>query len=108
MSQQPSQKGGLNVREAAFERFVCEKIRMAGGRAFKWVCPGVTGAPDRICIFPGARIVFVELKRPGLKDGRSERQKKVCRLLEGFGFDVRRIGEKEELIKMLEDLGYAV
>ena len=52
--------------------------------------------------------MFVELKRPGLKDGRSERQKKVCRLLEGLGFDVRRIGEKEELEKMLEDLGYEV
>ena len=71
------------MQESGFENYVMKKIRSVGGRAFKWVCPGMTGAPDRICIFPGGRIIFIELKRPGLSDGRSERQKKVCRLLRG-------------------------
>jgi hypothetical protein len=94
--------------EATFERYVADRIRAVGGRAFKWVCPGLTGVPDRICIFPRGRIIFMELKRPGLKDGRSERQKKVCRLLESLGCDVRLMSDKNEFKKMMEELGYAI
>ncbi len=94
--------------ESAFERSFVEKIRGAGGRAFKWACPGMAGAPDRICVFPGGRIIFIELKRPGLKDGKSERQKKVCRLLRALGCDVRRVSDKDELDKILREVGYEV
>ena len=96
------------MRESCLERYACARIAKVGGRAFKWVCPGVSGVPDRICVFPGGRIVYVEFKRPGLKDGRSARQKKVCKDLEKLGFDVRRIGSKEEFVKMMEELGYEV
>lgn len=94
--------------ESTFENYVVKKIRSVGGRAFKWVCPGMTGAPDRICVFPGGRIIFIELKRPGLDDGRSVRQKKVCRLLRGLGCDVRRIGEKDEFREMMKEVGYDI
>ena len=96
------------MREANLERYACTQITKIGGRAFKWVCPGVTGVPDRICVFPGGRIVFIEFKRPGLKDGRSARQKKLGRILENLGCTVRRIGNKEEFTKMMEELGYEV
>jgi hypothetical protein len=96
------------MREAALERYVCDKIRQLGGIAFKWNCPGVTGVPDRIAIFPGGRVVFLELKRPGLKDGMSERQKKMFRVLEGLGCTVRRISEKSEFWNLMEDLGYEI
>ncbi len=39
--------------------------------------------PDRIAILPGGRIIFIEVKRPGLSDGLSVRQKKVIATLEG-------------------------
>ena len=94
--------------ESAFENHVVNKIRSVGGRAFKWVCPGMTGAPDRICVFPGGRIIFMELKRPGLKDGRSVRQKKVCRLLRNLGCDVRRIDNKSEFREMMKEIGYDI
>ena len=96
------------MQESGFENYVANKIRSVGGRAFKWVCPGMTGAPDRICIFPGGRIIFIELKRPGLSDGRSERQKKVCRLLRGLGCDIRRISEKDEFKKLMLEVGYDI
>ena len=91
--------------ESGFENYIVNKIRLVGGRAFKWVCPGMTGAPDRICVFPGGRIIFIELKRPGLKDGRSERQKKVCRLLRNLGCDGRRISEKAECQARRREVG---
>lgn len=94
--------------ESAFENYVVKKIRSVGGRAFKWVCPGMTGAPDRICVFPGGQIIFIELKRPGLKDGRSKRQKKVCRLLRNLGCDVRRVGEKAEFKEIMQEVGYDI
>lgn len=94
--------------ESGFENYIVNKIRSAGGRAFKWVCPGMTGAPDRICVFPGGRIIFIELKRPGLTDGRSERQKKVCRLLRGLGCDVRRVSEKAEFRELMREAGYDI
>ena len=62
--------------ESGLENYVVKKVKDAGGRSFKWVCPGVTGVPDRICVFPGGRIIFLELKRPGLKNGLSPRQEK--------------------------------
>jgi hypothetical protein len=95
------------MREASLERYACEKIVRAGGRAFKWACPGASGVPDRICIFPGGRIVFIEFKRPGRAGGLSARQKKICRLLEGLGCEVRRIGEKEDLRKVMAEFGIA-
>jgi len=96
------------MRESAFERYAVEKIKSSGARAFKWVCPGMTGAPDRIAVFPGGRIVFIEFKRPGRKEGMSERQKKVGKLLESLGCAVYRIGNKEKFKKMMEDYGYEV
>lgn len=35
--------------------------------AYKFTSPGRRNVPDRICVLPGGRIVFVELKAPGKK-----------------------------------------
>ncbi len=87
--------------ESELENYVVNKTKRAGGKAFKWVCPGQTGVPDRICIFPGGKIIFIELKRPGLKDGRSERQKKMFKLLQDLGCDVRLVSDKKQFKELL-------
>lgn len=94
--------------ESTLEKSICKYIKDYGGRAFKWVCPGCTGVPDRICILPFGRIIFVEMKRPGIKDGRSPRQKKISRLLQSLGCTVWLINNKQEFVDKLEALGYAV
>ena len=94
--------------ETIFEQQCCKKIKEIGGRAFKWVAPGVTGVPDRICIFPGGRIIFVEFKKPGRSNGLNPRQKKMVRVLVGLGCDVRVISNKVEFQKLMEDMGYGV
>lgn len=74
--------------ERTVEKAVCSYVKKCGGKAYKWVSPGETGVPDRLCIFPGGVVVFVELKRPGVKDGRSVRQKKVQNKLIALGCNV--------------------
>jgi len=94
--------------ESSFEKTVCNCIKLCGGRAFKWVSPGCVGVPDRICVFPGARVVFIEVKRPGEKDGLKPRQRKIADLLRSFGFEVWRISDKQELLFKLRSLGYEI
>lgn len=64
------------MREEGLERKVCELVKIYGGRAYKFISPGSPGVPDRLCVFPGGKIIFVELKRPGRENGLSAQQKK--------------------------------
>lgn len=67
-----------------------------GGLCLKWVCPGWSGVPDRILLFPGGRVYFVELKRP--KGGKVEAlQKWWKRRLEGLGFTVWHVYSADQL-----------
>lgn len=50
------------MRESELERILVREVRKEGGRAYKWISPGNDGVPDRIIIFPGGDIYFVELK----------------------------------------------
>ena len=52
----------IKATEKDIEGYFVRKVRQAGGRAYKF---GQNGLPDRICVFPGGLVYFVELKRPG-------------------------------------------
>lgn len=54
--------------EKEIERKLTDMVKRHGGRCLKWVCPGWSGVPDRILLFPGGLVFFVETKRP--KGGR--------------------------------------
>lgn len=77
-------------RNNQLERDIEKKLRLMiqrhGGLCLKWVCPGWAGVPDRICLLPGGRIIFVELKRPS--GGRiAPRQEWWSVKLRELGFD---------------------
>lgn len=55
------------MRESALEKKLMEAVKELGGLHWKFVSPGTAGVPDRICVFPGGRVVFVEMKAPGEK-----------------------------------------
>lgn len=87
----------VKMREAQLEQKMKIEVEARGGMFLKWVSPGFTGVPDRIALLPGGRIIFVEVKRAGEKDGRSPRQRRVAFQLKGLGFDVIRAASLEEL-----------
>jgi len=53
--------------EKSIENVLRKAVEDEGGVCLKWVCPGHRGVPDRMILFPGGIIAFVELKRPGAK-----------------------------------------
>ena len=92
------------MRENLLEKKACELIRKLGGISYKWVAPGHPGIPDRICIMPGNRIVFIEFKKPLRTNGLSARQWKTCTKLQDFGCIVWVINDLEVLRGKLEGL----
>lgn len=88
--------------ERFIEKKLISEVKKQGGRAFKWVSPGCSGVPDRIVILPGPRILFVELKRPGCKDGRSARQKKIMGWLLQMGCEAHLVSEAEDIQRIME------
>lgn len=52
------------MQERELEKKLYKEMKSLGGMAFKFTSPGNNGMPDRICIFPGGLLVFVEMKRP--------------------------------------------
>lgn len=55
------------MRERDIEAYLVTRCRHVGVLCYKWTSPGRAGVPDRICVFPGGQVVFVELKAPGKK-----------------------------------------
>lgn len=74
------------MREAKIENKLKIKIENIGGKCLKFVSPGTAGVPDRICLFPGGRVLFVETKAPGKKP--RPLQKKRHEELKRMGFKV--------------------
>ena len=82
--------------EKDIEHKLIQCVKALGGHCLKWVCPGWAGVPDRIILLPGARVYFVETKRP--KGGTlSALQKKWKRWLTELGFEVWTVWNLHDL-----------
>ena len=86
------------MRESSIEKRLKNEVEKIGGKALKFVSPGVTGIPDRIILLPGGKIIFIELKATGKK--LRPMQEYRAKELRALGFDVRCI-DSVELIKEL-------
>lgn len=81
------------MREKEIEIYLRDQVRKAGGKAYKFESPGNDGVPDRLVLFPGNKIFFIELKAPGKKP--RPLQVKQMNVIASFGCDVRVIDSKE-------------
>jgi hypothetical protein len=75
-------RGSDRLAESTIEAYLKQRVTLLGGMCIKWVSPGAVGVPDRICVFPGGKIVFVEVKAKGgtvsaLQDYQQEELRKL-------------------------------
>lgn len=92
--------------ESRIERRLRREIEKLGGKALKFVSPGMAGVPDRIVLMPGGRLMFVELKAPG--QTLRPLQVKRKRDLESLGFRVFVIDSYEELNDFIEMVEHGI
>lgn len=83
------------MRELDLERRVVARITALGGMAYKFASPSRRGVPDRLCLLPGGRVVFVEVKAPGRKP--TALQQAEHERLRALGFDVRVVDSLDEV-----------
>jgi hypothetical protein len=79
--------------EKDIEKKLKKEVEKTGGMCLKFAIPGRAGMPDRIVLFPGGRIVFVETKAPGKK--LRPLQRKRAKQLQNLGFRVYKIDTLE-------------
>jgi hypothetical protein len=87
--------------ENRLECKIKSKVKALGGKCYKWVSPGNDGVPDRIVVLPGGRVIFLEVKRPGRKNGLSPIQTKRINELVKLGckaYCVASMAEFEEVV----------
>ena len=90
------------MREKVIEQKLVAKVKKAGGICPKWVAPGFDGVPDRIAMFPGGKIAFVEVKAPGEKPRPLQRARHE--LLQKLGFRVYVLDEIEKIGGIIDEI----
>lgn len=93
------------IRERDVEAFLIREIRKQGGLCLKFVSPGWSGAPDRICLWKGGRMAFAEVKRPGSKPRLLQARR--AKQLRSLGFTVAVIDSPEEAERFAKSGGGA-
>ena len=87
------------ILESDIEQRLVHGIEKLGGLCIK---VGQDGWPDRLCILPGGRVCWVELKRPDGSASGPQRWRAVQ--LRRLGQRVERPSSTEEVDALLEDL----
>ncbi len=83
------------MTEKELEQKLVREVKRRGGRAFKFISPGLNGVPDRLVLLPGSKIGFVEVKSPGKKMRPNQIKRKGE--LEGLGFLVYCLDDPEDI-----------
>ncbi|WP_049041155.1 VRR-NUC domain-containing protein [Clostridium sporogenes] len=90
------------MEESRVEKRLKKEIEKLGGKALKFVSPGVSGVPDRIVLLPQGRIIFIELKALGKKP--RPIQKYRIKELKALGFRVEIIDSIEGINNIIEEI----
>ena len=90
------------MQESQVERKFVTEVKKRGGLAVKFVSPGLDGVPDRLVLFPGGKMAFVELKAPG-KNMRPIQERRA-RQLTALGFRVYCVDSNEMIGGVLDEI----
>ena len=88
--------------EKVVERKLVELVKTKKGLCIKLLCDQLTGLPDRLCLFPNGKILFVEVKTTGQKPRRI--QTFIHNRLRALGFRVEVIDTIEAVTKLADSI----
>ena len=91
----------MKEREKNLERKLDSSLKSIGGLCLKLPSIHISGLPDRMCLFPEGRILFVEVKSTGMKPRKI--QKVIHDKLRKLGFDVEILDSTEKLNQIMKD-----
>lgn len=83
------------MREKTVESAFTIAVKAKGGLAVKFTSPGFNGMPDRLVMFPGGKIGFVEVKAPGETPRPLQRSR--LKLLQRLGFKTFVLDAPEQI-----------
>lgn len=92
----------VSMREKHLEHKLVTAVKAAGGIAPKFTSPGTDGMPDRILLFPGGKLAFVEVKRHGQKP--TPLQKARHGMLRRLGFLVYVLDDAGQIYTILKEV----
>jgi len=88
--------------EKKVEKKLNEEIKKLGGMSIKLLSTHLTGLPDRLCLLPLGRVLFVELKTTGKKPRRI--QNIVMQKIRKLGFRVETVDSLQGVNNLIESL----
>lgn len=88
--------------EKLVERKLVQQVKENGGMCIKLLCNHILGLPDRMCLLPGGKIAFIELKTTGEKPKRIQvfMHDKIRKL----GFQVLVIDSTKKVSEFINDI----
>lgn len=90
------------MRESKVEEKLRTEAKRRGGWTVKFTSPGLDGVPDRLVLFPGGRLAFVEVKAPGKK--MRPLQERRAKQLRALGFQVYCLDCMEKIGGILDEI----
>jgi Holliday junction resolvase len=91
------------MKEREIEHKLVQAVKKKGGFAVKFVSPGYDGMPDRLVLFPGGRMAFVEVKATGCNSRPLQIQRHED--LRRLGFTVYVLDDERQIQQILDEMG---
>lgn len=91
------------MTEKELEKHLVQAVKNRNGICYKFNSPGHSGVPDRLVLFPGGKIGFIEVKSP---EGGKLKPLQVMELkrINNLGFKCFVLNSPERINAILDDI----